>query len=75
MLGNFAYFGCHLLTFFPLKKSGTLSVSNCLDPDQDPSCVRPDLGPNSLQRLSADNRSRCKQGDLNTEFALGIRTC
>ena len=32
-------------------------VSNGLDPDQDRHCVGPDLGPNSLQRLSADDKS------------------
>ena len=32
----------------------TFRVSNCLDPDQDPSIVSSDLGPNSLQKLSAD---------------------
>ena len=30
-------------------------MSNSLDPDQDRQNVGPDLGPNSLQRLSADN--------------------
>ena len=30
-------------------------MSNSLDPDQDESSVGPDLGPNCLQRLSADD--------------------
>ena len=30
--------------------------SNGLDPEQDPRSVGPDLGPNCLQRLSADNK-------------------
>ena len=30
-------------------------MSNSLDPDQARHFVRPDLGPNCLQRLSADN--------------------
>ena len=34
----------------------TIRVSNGLDPDQDPHSG-PDLGPNCLQRLSADNKS------------------
>ena len=34
-------------------------MSNSLDPDQD---RHPDLGPNCLQRLSADNKSRHHQG-------------
>ena len=32
-------------------------VSNSLDPDQDQRFVGPDLGPNCLQRLSADGKS------------------
>ena len=35
--------------------SGTLSVSNSLDPDQAQHSVGPDLDPNYLQWLSADN--------------------
>ena len=35
-----------------------MSGSNSLNPDQAQHFVRPDLGPNSLQRLSADNTSR-----------------
>ena len=35
----------------------TIRVSNGLDPDQDQHFVGPDLGPNCLQRLSADNTS------------------
>ena len=34
------------------------SVSNSLDPDQARHFVGPDLGPNCLQRLSADDNSR-----------------
>ena len=33
-------------------------MSNGLDSDQDPYFVSADLGPNSLQRLSADDKSR-----------------
>ena len=33
-------------------------ASNGLDPDQDRQNVGPDLGPNCLQTLSADNKSR-----------------
>ena len=32
-------------------------MSNSLDPDQTQHFVRPDLGPNCLKRLSADNTS------------------
>ena len=31
-------------------------MSNCLDPDHDRHSVGPDLGPNCLQRLSADDK-------------------
>ena len=33
-------------------------VTNSLDPDQDGYSVSADLGPNCLQRLSADDKSR-----------------
>ena len=33
-------------------------MSKSLDPDKDRHCVGPDLGPNCLQSLSADNKSR-----------------
>ena len=33
-----------------------IRVSNSLDPDQDRHYVGPDLGPNCLQRLSADDK-------------------
>ena len=63
MLGNFSCFFCHLLTFFKnnffqKNLSGKLSVSNHLDPDRDRRFVVPDLGPNYLRRLSADDKSR-----------------
>ena len=35
---------------------GTIRVSNSLDPDQDRHCVGPDLCPNCLQSLSANNK-------------------
>ena len=43
-----------------LKNSfrNTISVSNSLDQDQTGHFVGPDLGPNCLQRLSADDNSR-----------------
>ena len=49
--------------FFFRKKHfrNTISVSNSLGPDQDRRSVSPDLGPNCLQRLSADNPSRQKK--------------
>ena len=48
---------CGLLFFKSLWN--TISLSNNLDPDQDRQNVGPDLGPNCLQRLLADNKSRC----------------
>ena len=53
---------CRLLIFFSklnLKKSfrDTIRVSNGLDPDQDRHYVGPDLDPNCLQRLSADDKN------------------
>ena len=46
---------------FQHKKSfrNTIRVSNCLDPNQDRHSVDPDLGPNCLQRLSAEFNSGC----------------
>ena len=55
---------CRLLIFFKIKffkiKSlrNTIRVSNSLDPDQARHSVGPDLGPNCLQRLSADDNSK-----------------
>ena len=46
------------LTFIKNSQSfrNTIKVSNNLDPDQDRHSVCPDLGPNCLQRLSADDK-------------------
>ena len=61
LMGNFA---CFLLSadfsqnlFFNSFRI-TIRVSNSLDPDQAQHFVEPDLGPNCLQRLSADDTSR-----------------
>ena len=35
-------------------------MSNSLDPDQDRHFVGPDLGPNCLQKCSADEKSHCQ---------------
>ena len=40
------------------NSANTIRVSNSLDPDQARRFVGPDLGPNYLQRLSADDTSR-----------------
>ena len=47
------YFTLWVLDFF-----NTIQVSNSLDPDQAQHFDWPDLGPDCLQRLSADNKSR-----------------
>ena len=39
-------------------------MSNGLDPDKDRHFVGPDLGPNCLQRLLADDKSRRLQGKM-----------
>ena len=43
-------------TFSKNPFMNTIRVSNNLDPDQDRRCVGPDLGPNCLQRLSAEEK-------------------
>ena len=43
----------------------TIRMSNSLDPDQARQNVRPDLGPNCLQRLSADDTSRLRVKIIN----------
>ena len=58
---------CFFLGFFFkinfLKKSfsNAIRVSNSLYPDLDRHSVGPDLGPNSLQWLSADDKIPCLQ--------------
>ena len=44
--------------FFKNSVRNNLLVSNRLDPDQARHFVRPDLGPNCLQKLSADYTRR-----------------
>ena len=61
MLGNFTYFFGHQLTIFHSQLfqkiifRNTIRVSNSLGPDQVQCSVWPDLGPNCLQKLSADD--------------------
>ena len=45
-------------------------MSNSLDPDQARHFVGPDLGPNCLQRLSADDKLPLAGIELNTEQLL-----
>ena len=63
MLGNFVCFfvvyGFFLkLTFSKKSFRNTIRMSNSLDPDQARQFIGSDLGPNCLQRLSADDKSR-----------------
>ena len=46
------------LTFSKKNFRNIIRVSNGLDPDQDRHSVGPDLGPNCLQMLLADGKSR-----------------
>ena len=46
------------IDYFKRTFSNTFRVSNSLDPDQARHFVGPDLGPNCLPRLSANNTSR-----------------
>ena len=49
MLGNFHDFFCLLLAFFKKSFKNTISLSKCLDPDQERHFVGPDLGLNSCK--------------------------
>ena len=57
----------------------TIRVSNCLDLDQDRHSVGPDLGPNCLQKLSADDkksplaRKELREAKLTSWLKVGIR--
>ena len=66
MLGNFSCFFVVCGFFYSVFKKkyfrNTIRVSNSLDPDQARRFVGPDLGPNCLQRLPADDKSRHKRG-------------
>ena len=50
-----------------------IRLSNSLDPDQARQFVRPDLGPNCLQRLSADDTG--KQNSSNSNNLLPLMSC
>ena len=56
MMGILSYY-CSMLTFF-IEFFQELSVSNGLYQDQDRLSVNPALGPNCLQRSSADNKNQ-----------------
>ena len=54
-----------------------INVSNSLDPDQACRFVRPDLGPNCLKRLSAEDtgRQRVKMDTVSTEVEKDKSHC
>ena len=56
------------LTFSKNSFRNTIRVSNNLDPDQDRHYICPDLDPNCLHWLSANNKSRREKGRVNTQF-------
>ena len=63
ILGNFSWFFvvCWFfsnLTFWKNSFRNTIWMSNSLDPDQAQRIVGPDLGPNCLPKLSADDTGR-----------------
>ena len=64
----FMLFG-RLLIFFKMiffmnySCRNTIRVSNSMDPDQARNIVGPDLGPNCLHKLSADDTSRQRVND------------
>ena len=77
MLGYFAADFFSKTTFSKNYFRNTIRVSNSLDPDQARQYVGPDLGPNCLQRLSADDNSRQNVAALSqlqrtTNFELYI---
>ena len=54
------FFSKSFASFSKTSFRNPIRVSNGLDPDQARRFVGPDLGPNCLQRLSADDTSRKK---------------
>ena len=54
------------LTFSKSSFGNTIRVSKLLDPDQERCSVSPDLGPNCLQRLSADVWSTLAREEVDT---------
>ena len=62
---NYNFFSRKKIIFMHFESSGnTIRVSNSLELDQAGCFVRHDLGPNCLQRLSADDTSRQRVNPL-----------
>ena len=55
------------LSFSNNSFMNSIRVSNGLDPDQAPTVCRPDLGPNHLLRLSADDIPASKERVVDKE--------
>ena len=78
MMGEFCMFYSGLIEVLKInffsKNSlrNTIRVSNSLDPDQAQHFVAPDLGPNYLQRLSADKKFIPPAGKMLTLTASHI---
>ena len=48
-------------------------MSKGLDPDQDQHSVGPDLGPNRLQRLSADDKVTANKERVNSNHSFRVK--
>ena len=65
MLGTVNAICCRLLSFFQISFYQKIFQEHYQSVKQFGTKVGPDLGPNSLQRLSADDKSRCMLGNFN----------
>ena len=75
LLGNFSCFCCLLSEYFQngLFQKNLSRLANGLSPDQDRCSVGPDLGPNCLQRLSADDKSQLGMKELKRTLCVTAR--
>ena len=64
------FFSKYTVTKTSFSNTIRVLVSNCLDPDQDQHSVGPDLFPNCLQRLSADDKSLLARKELVRQYSL-----
>ena len=69
--GYFCMLFCCLLFYSKYSSRNRIRVSKSLDPDQARHFVGPDLGPNCLQRLSADTKSSL----LSIEVIIDAANC
>ena len=77
--GSFINFACSFFsksTFTKKSFTNSIRVSNSLDPDQAQHFVEPDLGPNCLLRLSAEDASRLLGKELTSSlYTIQIHIC